>query len=804
MTDEDPCLALSVPGFLDHIGSGGIAVQGNHNGRAALEYFIGIALIQTHADRFDGNTDAGAAPAQTADLFLCQLCRYHGVNLEPAAAHLNQFSLISQHSVANHKKDLLRIQALRDPFQQFHSPVLHTGRPSVRIKRASQHNDRNFIHRHFSDPVSQTVQTFQTSAADHKGMVRYRLPADLFLQPRFRVSVSAQGGESRLLTAEGIQAGGQNPVLGLLHGHHIFIGKIQQALQGQLLINGVGSVKGAAVCPLYAGNPVLQILFQRMMAENTEIVEADVGSQLKFQDSACFPQVADQLTASGGFQVGRIQAVSDPHRRHGLARCQGLPYTAQASCHVIAKRIIFTGVNPDDKAGTAARDGDQFPDQRLQIPDIIDLLTDDVRARYIGITGNGPQRPDLVLDHPLRFNLIPDNGQRDPAERSQKPQDNAGLPGNGRHAGMNLSQQPRCLIRLDQTGIGDFHIADAPSAAAPGNPEQFILQQRIGSVLGILSVLLHLPQGLFNFSVRHRRISCQIHRIFRGLPFCKDIPVQIDLLQIGENSLAVFEDGQGSPDQGQVIGGIFRICQNKVREIDKGIVIDPAGQIFALQRRIREPLRGNSPSPGQDVFLGRGASQLQLPDIVKGITDLMVDPQGNQNIRIQVGVHMRMQVRAELIIPGDISLDQGLPGAQAVFFGLAHQGLGDGRYGSLAFNGPVRINICHLGVPQPEYIDRPVTVIYIAGDLPLYDLETILIEADLQAAQAGQIGDQVAGRVVRGAEHIGKILSFLIDINDDVLFLVQIEMSEYCHAMSPACYFRSALPGLIFPFSICS
>ena len=181
-------------------------------------------------------------------------------------------------------------------------------------------------------------------------------------------------------------------------------------------------------------------------------------------------------------------------------------------------------MDPDDKAGTAARDGDQFPDQRLQIPDIIDLLTDDVRARHVGITGDGPQGPDLVLDHPLGFDLIPDNGQRDPAERGQEPQNNAGLPGNGRHAGMDLSQQPRRLVRLDQAGIGDLHITDAPPAASTGDPEQFILQQRIGSVLRILSVLFHLPQSLFNFSVRNRRISCHIHRIFRGLPLCKDIP----------------------------------------------------------------------------------------------------------------------------------------------------------------------------------------------------------------------------------------------------------------------------------------
>ena len=182
----------------------------------------------------------------------------------------------------------------------------------------------------------------------------------------------------------------------------------------------------------------------------------------------------------------------------------------------------------------------------------------------------------------------------------------------------------------------------------------------------------------------------------------------------------------------------------------------------------------------------------------------MMDAQSNQNIRVQVGVHMCMQVRAELIIPGDIGLDQGLPGAQAVFFGLAHQGLGNGGYGGLTFNGPVRIDVGYLGIPQPEYINRPVTVVYIAGDLPLYDLKTVLIEADLQTAKTGQVGDQVAGRVIRGTQYIGKILPFLININDDVFFLVQIEMSEYCHAMSPACYFRSALPGLIFPFSICS
>ena len=158
-----------------------------------------------------------------------------------------------------------------------------------------------------------------------------------------------------------------------------------------------------------------------------------------------------------------------------------------------------------------------------------------------------------------------------------------------------------------------------------------------------------------------------------------------------------------------------------------------------------------------------------------------MDAQRDQDVRIQVGVHVRVQVGPEFIFPGDIGLDQRLPGAQPVLPGLAHQRLGDGGNGGLALARPVRIDVGDLGVAKPQGIDGPVGSVDIAGHLSPDDLEPVFVEAQGQTAQTGQIGDQVAGLVVGRPQHIGQRLPLHMQIYDDILFFIQIKMSEIRH-----------------------
>ena len=350
---------------------------------------------------------------------------------------------------------------------------------------------------------------------------------------------------------------------------------------------------------------------------------------------------------------------------------------------------------------------------------------------------------------------------------------------------MDLIQKGPCLVRLYKARIGNFDVPDAPAAAASGDPQELVLEEAEGSVHGIQTVLLHLHQGGRDLSVGNGAVLFQVHRVVVGPGLGEDVAVEIDLFQVREDRLAVLEDGQGGPDPGNVVCGVVRVCQNEVRKVDEGVVVDPAGQVLALEGRIRKGLLCNASPLLQQGLLGTGASELQLFDVIEGIADLVEDPQGDQDIRVQVGVHVGVEVRSELIVPGNVGLDQGLPGPQTVVLGLAHQGLGDGRDGGLALYGPVGIDVGHLGVPQPEDVDGTVGVVDIAGDSAPDHLEAVFVEFQRKRAEAGQVGDEVSRGVVGSAQPVGKIVSFHEQVHNDVFFLIKIKLAEGLHRQSP-------------------
>ena len=137
-----------------------------------------------------------------------------------------------------------------------------------------------------------------------------------------------------------------------------------------------------------------------------------------------------------------------------------------------------------------------------------------------------------------------------------------------------------------------------------------------------------------------------------------------------------------------------------------------------------------------------------------------------------------MEVCPELVISGDIGLDQSLPCAQIVALGLAHKGLGNSWDRSFALDCPVGIYICNFSIAKTKNINCPVSVIDVAGNLPTHNFEPISVKAEGKTAEAGKVGDEVARRVVGGAQHIGEGLPLHIEIYDDILFFIQIEMSE--------------------------
>ena len=108
-----------------------------------------------------------------------------------------------------------------------------------------------------------------------------------------------------------------------------------------------------------------------------------------------------------------------------------------------------------------------------------------------------------------------------------------------------------------------------------------------------------------------------------------------------------------------------------------------------------------------------------------------------------------MQVGTEFIISADIGLNDRSKLIERVFFGLTHQGLGDGRDTCLTFYRSVRIDIGYLGVPQAEDIYCTVILIDITGDDSPDDLITLFIFLQGKITKTGKIRNQVAGMMIR-------------------------------------------------------
>ena len=79
------------------------------------------------------------------------------------------------------------------------------------------------------------------------------------------------------------------------HGQDFFLCQGKKLFQGQLLIDGIGTVECAAVRSLYAGNAGRQVVLQWMTLHHAQVVQTDVGCDLEFQNHLIVRDGADEL-----------------------------------------------------------------------------------------------------------------------------------------------------------------------------------------------------------------------------------------------------------------------------------------------------------------------------------------------------------------------------------------------------------------------------------------------------------------------------------------------------------------------------
>ena len=169
------------------------------------------------------------------------------------------------------------------------------------------------------------------------------------------------------------------------------------------------------------------------------------------------------------------------------------------------------------------------------------------------------------------------------------------------------------------------------------------------------------------------------------------------------------------------------------------------------------------------------------PDIVKRIPDLMHDDQRDQDIRRLIAVNMGVQVCAELGFAADVGLNNCFFDTQAVVLGLAHQGLGDGRHGGLHLDPAVREDVRHLRIAQPENVHQAVVPVVVAGNLAPDHQQSLVAGFRFQAAQPGQVPDQVAGMMVRRTDLMEQAVFLHVEVDHDVLLPVQKELLKKDH-----------------------
>ena len=367
---------------------------------------------------------------------------------------------------------------------------------------------------------------------------------------------------------------------------------------------------------------------------------------------------------------------------------------------------------------------------------------------------------------------------------------------------MNLPQFCREFRRIEQRSIRDFGILNSIAPVFSCDPEQQILKERVPAIAYIPPVIPD-PGGIVaDFMVGNLLNAEGRKLLFCRDPFREDVAVKIDFFQIGKDSLPILRDRQGiayACDIGRCVCGI---AENEIGKIDKGEIINSPFPVFPGHRKITQfPLR-LLPGRFQPPVLLRRTVQTKLFYVIIGIADLVHHAKCNQKLGWKISVHVCMQIGMELALAADIGLNQGLFYTQPVVLGLTHQCFGYGRNGRLEFNASVRENVCNLCPAEAQNIHTTVCTVKIAGNFSTDHEQTALILCRCEIEETGQIPDQVSCAVVGRTHDVMHPLTFHIEVNNNILFPVQIKLlKEYDGNTPPVVLFIHPSPdGCRYPF----
>ena len=143
--------AFSIFGFLDHVFCRRISVQRNENGRAALEYFIGDALIDGHGRRLDGYTDGYISLFQALCIGAGYFGGDKGIDIMPSAVLGDQELFITAHRMADDKKHFLRVGTVEDVPDLLADIGVPASQMAVIIEGTAHENDRDAVNGQFMD-----------------------------------------------------------------------------------------------------------------------------------------------------------------------------------------------------------------------------------------------------------------------------------------------------------------------------------------------------------------------------------------------------------------------------------------------------------------------------------------------------------------------------------------------------------------------------------------------------------------------------------------------------------------------------
>ena len=85
---------------------------------------------------------------------------------------------------------------------------------------------------------------------------------------------------------------------------------------------------------------------------------------------------------------------------------------------------------------------------------------------------------------------------------------------------------------------------------------------------------------------------------------------------------------------------------------------------------------------------------------------------------------------------------------------------------------------------QAEDVDHAVRAVDVAGQRAPDHPEAVLVRLQLQVAERGEVGDEVPRPVVRRPQHVAQLVPLAEEVDDEVLLLVKVEMSEWLHTLA--------------------